>query len=56
MILKMSERKTHMTTKTKVAQTWMKTRTTLHRHWLVILILFLLCSPILFFLLSHLRR
>jgi hypothetical protein len=45
-----------MSTKTKLTQTWMKTRTSLHRHRLIVLILFLLCSPIVFFLLYHWMR
>ncbi len=42
---------------TKLTETWMKTRTSLHRHWLVVLLfLFLICSPIVFFLLYHWMR
>ena len=45
-----------MSTKTKLTQTWMNTRTSLHRHWLVVLIIFLICSPIFFFFLYHWMR
>jgi hypothetical protein len=41
---------------TKLTETWMKTRTSLHRHWLVVLIILLICSPIFFFLLYHWMR